>query len=127
MGTARTQRRGELVMRQVIVAAMLVMVPACGRAAEPAASPSPTVPPFYKDCDQIAQAIGYFGPDRVWYEQADQFSRQPEVEGKPLAELTAEEAWPIFKVLQERWIQCSLEIPKQVLKVIRSGDRVFGG
>lgn len=113
-------------MRRVMVAASLVFVSACAHTSpESAASPSPSVPPFYVSCDQIANAIGYFGAYRVWYDQADQFSRD-NVQGKPLDQLIADEAWPIFKSLQGRWVQCSLKIPNSALRFIQSGNRLIG-
>jgi hypothetical protein len=89
-------------------------------------TPTPTAPPFYAECEEIARAIDVLGSYDVWYQQADEFSRMPEAEGKPLAELEASEAWPIFKTLQERWVVCGLELPKDALKVIRAGDRLYG-
>ena len=91
----------------------------------PTGTTGATAPSFYAECDEMVAAIGHSSAVDVWYAQADQFSQMPEVESKPLDQLSPDEAWPIFKSLQERWIVCDLTIPKPAMAFIRAGDRLY--
>jgi hypothetical protein len=81
--------------------------------ADPAASPS--VPPFYADCEEIAAAIGHYGRDLVFREQAFQLLRETGVEPD---EATTSEGLAALASIRDRWIVCDLRIPRSAQEAL---------